>query len=235
MTPAEIALRGGRVVTIATLGAATSWSGPAPFPREVSIVPDAGFASLTSARLELRRFSVDDLDAFVAYRNEPEVARYQSWLAPYPLEDGRDLIEQLQRYEPDTAGEWFQFAVSPRGGGPLLGDCAMLVLPEEPRHAEIGFTFATEHQGRGYATEAVVRLLEYLLVERGKHRVAASCDDRNLRSAALLERVGMRREAHLIESSWWNGEWTSDLCYAILQREWLTRKRTAGQPAMPRR
>lgn len=203
--------------------------------REVPIVADAGFRSLTTARLELRRFRVDDLEAFVAYRSDPEVARYQSWLAPYPVQEGRDLIEQLQRSNPDTPGEWFQFAVTPRGGGPLIGDCAALVLPEEPRHAEVGFTFAPAYQGRGYATEAVIRLLEYLLVERGKHRVAASCDDRNLRSAALLERVGMRREAHLIESSWWKGEWTNDLCYAILQREWLSRKRIPGQPANQRR
>jgi len=117
--------------------------------------------------------------------------------------------------------------VAPRATGALVGDLGALVLADEPRNAEIGFTFATAHQGRGYATEAVLRLLEYLLVERGKHRVAAGCDDRNLRSIALLERVGMRREAHLIESSWWRGEWTNDLGYAILQREWLSRANRA--------
>ncbi len=182
---------------------------------------DVNFTSLSSARLELRRFRPDDLDAFVAYRSDPLVARYQSWEAPYPAREGRDFIERLQGCHPDTPGEWFQFAVALRETGVLIGDCGTLVHAHEPRNAEVGFTFATEHQGRGYATEAVRRLLQYLLVERDKHRVSATCDDRNLRSAALLERVGMRREAHLIESSWWKGVWTNDLCYAILQREWL--------------
>jgi RimJ/RimL family protein N-acetyltransferase len=68
----------------------------------------------------------------------------------------------------------------------------------------------------------VARLLHYLLIERGKHRVSATCDDRNTRSAAVLERVGMRREGYLLESTWSKGEWTSDLLYAVLRREWPT-------------
>jgi Acetyltransferase (GNAT) domain len=55
------------------------------------------------------------------------------------------------------------------------GDCAAHIRTDDPRQAEIGFTLATEHQGRGYATEAVRRLLDYLLAERDKHRVSATC------------------------------------------------------------
>ena len=111
-------------------------------------------------------------------------------------------------------------ALALRGTDRLIGDCAAHVDADDPRQAEIGFTLAPEHQGHGYATEAVRRLLHYLLVERGKHRVSATCDARNTRSAALLERVGMRREGHLLESTWSKGEWTNDLLYAVLRREW---------------
>jgi aminoglycoside 6'-N-acetyltransferase len=112
-----------------------------------------------------------------------------------------------------------------RTTGELIGDCGALTLADEPRRAEIGFSFARAHQRRGLAIEAVRRLLDYLLVELGKHRVEAGCDDRNLRSAALLERVGMRREAHLTESSWRKGEWTNDYGYTVLQRQWLASRR----------
>jgi RimJ/RimL family protein N-acetyltransferase len=181
---------------------------------------DAAFAALTSERLALRRFRPEDLDTFVAYRSDPEVARYQSWEVPYQLGQARQFLEELQVIHPDTPGEWFQFAVALRGTDRLIGDCAAHVDADDPRQAEIGFTLAPEHQGHGYATEAVRRLLHYLLVERGKHRVSATCDARNTRSAALLERVGMRREGHLLESTWSKGEWTSDLHYAVLAREW---------------
>jgi RimJ/RimL family protein N-acetyltransferase len=183
-------------------------------------VPDAAFTRLTTDRLVLRRFRDDDLDAFVAYRSDPEVARYQSWDAPYPPAEARRFLDSLRAADPDTPGEWFQFAVALGGDDRLIGDCAALVLPGDPGQAQIGFSLARAAQGRGYATEAVRRLLDYLLLERGKHRVTAGCDDRNLRSAALLERVGMRREGHLLESAWSKGEWTNDLVYAVLRREW---------------
>ena len=181
---------------------------------------DAGFTALTSERLVLRRFRQADLDAFVAYRSDPEIARYQSWEAPYRPGQARRLLAELEATHPDTPGEWFQFAVALRATDRLIGDCAAHVRADDPRQAEIGFTLAAEHQGQGYATEAVRRLLDYLLVERDKHRVSATCDDRNLRSAAVLERAGMRREGHLLESTWAKGRWTSDLLYAVLRREW---------------
>ena len=105
---------------------------------------------------------------------------------------------------------------------------------DDPRQAGVGFTLAPEHQGYGDATEAVRRLLHYLLVERGKHRVSATCDDRNTRLAAVLERGGMRLEGHLLESSWFKGEWSSDLVDAVLRREWPTsrqRRRIGVAPA----
>jgi RimJ/RimL family protein N-acetyltransferase len=131
------------------------------------------------------------------------------------------MVDELAGVHPDTPGEWFQFAVALHGSGALIGDCAMQTLADDPRQVEIGFTFAPASQGHGYATEAVRRLLEYLFLERGKHRVTAGCDDRNLRSAALLRRVGMRREGLAIESVWSRGEWANDELYAVLKREWL--------------
>jgi len=183
---------------------------------------DAAFRTLTTERLVLRRFRPEDLDTFVVYRSDPLIARYQSWEAPYRPSQARQLLHELEAIHPDTPGEWFQFAVALRDTDRLIGDCAAHVRADDPRQAEIGFTVAAEHQGHGYATEAVRRLLHYLLIERDKHRVSATCDDRNTRSAAVLERVGMRREGHLLESTWSKGEWTNDLLYAVLRREWPT-------------
>lgn len=181
---------------------------------------DAAFTALTTQRLVLRRFRPQDLDAFVAYRSDPDTARYQSWEAPYQPSQARQFLQELEAIHPDTPGEWFQFAVALRHTDRLIGDCGAHVQAEDSRQAEIGFTLAPQHQGYGYATEAVRRLLHYLLVERGKHRVRATCDDRNTSSAAVLERVGMRREGHLLESTWSKGEWTNDLLYGVLRREW---------------
>jgi RimJ/RimL family protein N-acetyltransferase len=183
-------------------------------------MPDEGFTERIGARVALRRFHLADLTAFVAYRTSPQVARFQSWDAPYPLAAGDSLIRAMLHQHPDTAGEWFQFAVVLRSTRELIGDCAARTDGDDPRQAEIGYTIAPEHQGRGYATEAVRVLLGYLVEARGKHRVTASCDARNTASARVLERVGMRREGHLRESTWAKGEWTDDLLYALLDRDW---------------
>jgi RimJ/RimL family protein N-acetyltransferase len=189
---------------------------------------DVGFTELAAERVVVRRFTPADLPAFAAYRSDPEIARYQSWESPFPVERAERMLAELAATHPDTPGEWYQFAVALRGSGELIGDCAAHTLAADPRQAEIGFTFAPASQGRGYATEAVRRLLEYLFRELGKHRVSANCDDRNVRSAALLRRVGMRREGLLVESTWAKGEWTNDELYAVLRREWLDPRHGSG-------
>jgi len=188
-------------------------------------MPDEAFTELAGGRVVLRRFRSDDIAEFVAYRSSAQVARFQSWDAPYPRGEGERFIRQMMARHPDTAGEWFQFAVASRPAGQLIGDCAAMPHADDPRQCEIGFTIASEHQGHGYATEAADLLVGYLFGGRGKHRIAASCDARNGASAAVLERLGMRREGHLRESTWANGEWTDVLLYGLLHDEWNPQRR----------
>jgi RimJ/RimL family protein N-acetyltransferase len=191
---------------------------------------DEGFSELSGPRVVLRRFRLEDVPAFVAYRSSAEVARYQSWDAPFPQEAGETFFREMMTLHPDTPGEWYQFAVALRESGQLIGDCAAITNADDPRQCEIGFTLAPEHQGHGYATEAAGLLLGYLFSARGKHRVTASCDARNAASAAVLERLGMRREGHLRQSTWAKGEWTDDLLYALLQDEWQSRSQGEPRP-----
>ena len=189
--------------------------------------PDTTFHELRTPRLVLRRFTADDAPAFAAYRSDPDVARFQSWEAPFSPDQARAFIDELSGAHPDTPGEWFQLAVVEQATGTLVGDVAAFVDGEDPRLARVGVTFARSAQGRGYATEALTALLDYLLLTRGKHRVSADCDARNTASAALLRRVGMRHEATHRRSAWWKGEWTDEEVYAVLAEEW----KAAGWPA----
>jgi aminoglycoside 6'-N-acetyltransferase len=179
---------------------------------------------LETKRLILRSFRDSDLNAFSAYRSDPAVAKYQGWDAPYSLEAAAAFIQEMKERQPGTTGEWYQIAVELRDGGALIGDCAFHILARDGQQAEIGFTFAAPHQKKGYATEAVARLLEYLFGDLSMRRVSATCDAENLASARLLERIGMRREAHLIENIWFKGAWGSEYTYALLKKEWEQNK-----------
>ena len=175
---------------------------------------------LQTKRLLLRPFQDSDLAAFVSYRSDPAVARYQGWDAPYGEAEAVRFIQEMKERRPGMMGEWYQVAVELIATGELIGDCAFHVLPPDGQQAEIGFTFSRAQQGRGYATEAVTRLLDYLFGELCLRRVRATCDAENLASAKLLERIGMRREGHLIENIWFKGAWGSEYVYALLQKEW---------------
>ena len=186
---------------------------------------DSAFDRLRTPRLVLRRFSADDAEAFAAYRSVPEVARFQSWDAPYPVDRARRMIEWLGEHHPDEPGEWYQIAIAEREAPDvLIGDCGFRPRAEEPLVVDIGFTLGPSAQGRGYATEAVGELLRYLFDDRGKHKVCADCDTRNDRSWRLLERLGFTREGTLRAGYRDGDRWSDEHLYGFLATEWRDRR-----------
>jgi RimJ/RimL family protein N-acetyltransferase len=182
---------------------------------------DAGFERLETPRLVLRRFAPADAEPFARYRSVPEVARHQSWDAPYPVEQARGFVAWLADHHPDEPGEWFQLAIAPRDDpGRIIGDVGFRSRADEPAIVDIGFTLDPAAQGKGIATEAVGEVLRYLFADRGKHKVSADCDTRNDASWRLLERLGFRREGEL-RSSYRDGEtWADEYLYGLVVADW---------------
>ena len=175
-------------------------------------------AEIVTPRLRLRPFYADDLAAFVAYRSHPDVARHQSWDTSFSMADAEEFLASQQGVELGTPGSWLQLAAVDRQTGTLCGDCAVRI--DVPATAEVGVTFAPAHQGSGLATEALKAVISELFAEHGLHRVYAQADDRNVAVQRLLERLGLRCEARLVEADWFKGDWTTLRIYAVLRREW---------------
>lgn len=187
---------------------------------------DVAFERLLTPRLVLRRFAPSDAPALARYRSDPEVARYQSWDAPYPIEAAQRFLAWLAEHHPDEPGEWFQFAIAPREAPEhLVGDCALHVRADEPAVVDVGFTLDPAVQGRGYATEAVGELLRYAFEDRGKHKACADCDTRNAPSWRLLERLGFTREGTLRETYRDGDAWADEHLYGLLAGEWRAARR----------
>jgi RimJ/RimL family protein N-acetyltransferase len=175
---------------------------------------------LETDRLLLRYFCDSDLDEFLAYRSDPQVACYQGWNVPYEWEVGRAFVDEMKNTQPGTPGKWFQAAIELKSSKRLIGDCAFHVMANDTRQDYIGITLARQFWRNGYGEESIHRLLEYLFSELNLHRVVAECDVENTASYMLLKRLGFRREAHLIENIWFKGAWGSEFHYAMLEREW---------------
>ena len=172
-------------------------------------------------RLVLRALRPEDVDAFVAYRADPEVARYQGWETSYARADAEKLVAEQAGAELATPGEWLQIGAVTRADGALAGDCAVRVAGEPPATAEVGVTFAPAYQGRGLAGEALAAVVGRLFSDHPIHRVYGETDDRNAGVHRLFERLGFRMEARLVEADWFKGEWTTLRIYALLRREWV--------------
>jgi len=168
--------------------------------------------TLRSPRLVLRPLDEDDLPSVVAWRNDPEVSRYQGWVLPYTLEMARSLLGA--GLDLGDSG-WVQRAIS-RPTGELLGDVGMRT---DEAQAEIGITLRPGAQRQGYAAEALRTLLDHAFGTLGVQRVFASIDPRNAPVARLLVRSGFRHEAHLPGSYLHRGERVDEDVYAVLRDE----------------
>jgi RimJ/RimL family protein N-acetyltransferase len=174
---------------------------------------------ITTERLIMRRFTMADAPALSHYRSQPDVAHFQFWEAPYSLAQAEQMISELPQVDIPPAGEWQQIALQRHSDGAVIGDFAIGTQAANPQLVEIGYTLAREHQGHGYAREALCALLPALFAN-GIHRVHALIDHRNARSARLVSSVGFRHEGRMIEHMIYKGEWVTDDLYAILAREW---------------
>ena len=184
---------------------------------------------IETARLTLRFFAPGDFDDLYAYQSRPDVARYLRWDARDPAQVRQAL--ELQRGETslESEGDWLTFAVVLREAGRVIGEVGLRWRSREHRQGETGFVFNPDYQGRGLAQEAAEAMLALGFESLGWRRIIGSCDARNGKSARLLERIGMRREAHFAENELVKGEWAGELVYAILDREWRSRAQSNSQ------
>lgn len=176
---------------------------------------------IVTERLTLRPLRRDDAPAFAAYRSDPEVARFQTWEVPYPVDEAVAFIASLSDVGWGEPGAWLQLGAVDRDSGVLHGDCGVRIRAEDhlPATAEVAVTFARPSQRRGLATEALGALVARLFEELDMHRVFAETDDRNAAVHRLFERLGFRCEARLVEADWFKGEWVTLRVYALLRRE----------------
>lgn len=174
-----------------------------------------------TARLELRLLEPADVDAVHAYQSDPDVCRYLPW-DPRDRDTVAAKIEEHRTHPRiEREGDYLQLAVVRLADRVLVGELYFTVKTVEHRGAEIGWVFAPEHHGNGYATEAATAMLRLAFGHLGLHRVIANLDPRNEASARVCRRLGMREEARFLEDYWSKGEWGDSSIYAILDREFV--------------
>lgn len=178
--------------------------------------------TITTERLILRKFQPGDLESYAAYRGREDVYRYL-YAAPSSGTALEDKFAKLLNAPFENDGEDFRLAVTRQEDGALIGDVMLKLANRAALQAEVGYVFHPDHGGKGYATEAVSAMISAGFETFGFHRIFARLDSRNKGSVGIVERLGLRREAHLVENDRFNGEWGDEYVYAVLAREWSAR------------
>ena len=187
-------------------------------PRAEFLTPPSPAWTLRTERLVLRPFRPTDTDAFVdAWASE----EWTSLLLTHTL-NRAEVADMVQRRTDPGDGRFVGLVVE--HGGEVVGDSILILQGTGLNEGEIGWTILPQHAGHGYATEAAREVLRLAFEDYGLRRVVANLDARNDRSAALCERLGMRRESHKRRDFWSKGTWTDSFEYALLAEEWRARR-----------
>lgn len=178
------------------------------------------FFPLETERLVLRAITQADGAEIADYQGREDVARYVPW-PPRSRERVEELIPRWMAMNGKGEGsEGVQYAIVLKADGRLIGDCMLMYGDREARQGEIGYLLSPHYHGMGYGTEAARAMLKMGFETAGLHRITARCDARNTASWRVMEKLGMRREAHFREHALFKGEWDEELVYAMLEDEW---------------
>lgn len=174
----------------------------------------------TTQRLLLRPMTLDDAGALFGYRSLPEVNTYTytpTWTSM------ADAVAHVEKYVPMLANQEHGFGkwmIVRQDTGAVIGDVFLNKHSELQGTTEMGYMLHPDHQGQGFATEAVAVALRIGFEEWGVHRIYARVDEDNTGSARVCQKLGMRQEARLIESDRRGDVWSTELVFAMLDREW---------------
>ena len=149
---------------------------------------------IKTSRLQIKPLGPLDLEGFVSYRQDPEVARFQSWEPTYSKDDAFELIQSQAGVLIPTPGEWLQLGIHTLGGDELVGDLALHAVPDSKKVFELGFTVSRMHQGKGFAKEAASALMSQMLKKQVAKKFIANTDSRNKPSISVLSALGFKND-----------------------------------------
>lgn len=187
---------------------------------------------ISTKRLSLRPFDRSDVALVSRYHLLPGVQRYLARPSRYN-EDVNACVDIMRnQIGLQRPGDTVTLAMQRKSDNALLGHVSLHWSDATAGQGELRFVIDPAHSGNGFLTEALSAMLDLAFDHFRIHRVFVRCDGRNHHSAKLMQKLGMRLEAHYREHALFQGEWDEEMHFAILDREWQAS--TKVRPMLPR-
>ena len=178
---------------------------------------------LETERFVLRDAQLGDADAMIGYTTDPEVCRYMIWGPNTPDQTRDHLQHRVSALQSETARRAFELLIVEKATGEVIGGAGLRVPDSDDLDGSLGYVLARSRWGQGIMPEACAKLLEVAFGWFGLHRVWASTDAENLASQRVLEKLGMRREAHFVQNQLVKGQYRDTRVYALTESEYWAR------------
>lgn len=175
---------------------------------------------IETERLVLRRFERADVDAVAAYHTLPSAQRYAVRTSRYASDVAEVVAQMRDQVSLQRPGDTLALAVVRRGDRQLIGQVLLHWSDATSGQGEVRFLIHPAFAGQGYMTEALTAIFDLAFEQFRIHRLMVRCDGRSHHSIKLMQKLGMRLEAHYREHALFQGEWDEELHFAILDREW---------------
>ena len=172
------------------------------------------FPLLRTERLLLRALTDEDIPAMYEQRADPRVMRYIGKPLAQSIEDAAALVRLNQSAL--QANEGISWAITQQGSPTMIGVIGYWRIAKEHHRAEVGYTLAPNHWGKGFMHEALTVVLEHGFGALRLHSVQAITDPRNTASMRVLERCGFVREGNFRQDYFFNGEFLDSAVYSLL-------------------
>ena len=172
---------------------------------------------ILTQRLILRGFTDADVQDIVGIVSHPSVARITTYIQAN-ASSARAYVEKQRCFTPFEKDKYYDLALERKEDGKVIGLIGL--MRQDHKQALIGWALGVDYRRNGYATEGARALITYAFSELDLHRVYAKTSSINLPSWRVMERVGMKKEAHLREAEFADGQWKDVLIYAVLADEW---------------
>ena len=147
--------------------------------------------NLFTERLILRAPSFLDTDDVFDFCSDPDSCRYADWTPHKTKADTRDFLAWLKRKSGEKSYTW---VMEYRQEKRVIGTISIVDTDYSGKIVTVGYTLSKEYQHKGFATEALKRLVKYILNDLNAERVQAKVIPENIPSCRLLERVGFKNE-----------------------------------------
>ena len=174
---------------------------------------------LSTLRLNLRLITGSDLEAIHVLQSIPEVDRYNTLGIPKDFEETKKVMTPLLESNTKKEIDYYTFAIKQKSDNQFVGLIALKLGSKKYRNAEVWFKLNPMFWGKGYATEALVKLIDFGFGELKLHRIEAGCAIDNLASAKVLEKAGMQLEGRRRQTLPLKSGWSDNFEFSILETD----------------